>query len=127
MYKVDLAHSPSMDGAALPGEPRGPAKEYVVTGHTCIAGDTLTVAMRDPETLVPQWLAETHAGDLLVVERAGGYCSSMNMKNFNSFPESPEVLQRKYGSFELIRKRQTLEQMTQNELLPKNLMIATSA
>ncbi len=109
------------------GEPRGPAKEYVVTGHTCIAGDTLTVAVRDPETLVPQWLAETHAGDLLVVERAGGYCSSMNMKNFNSFPEAPEVLQRKNGSFELIRKRQTLEQMTQNELLPKNLMIATSA
>ena len=108
-------------------EQRGPAREYVVTGHTCIAGDTLTVAVRDPETLQPQMLAETQAGDLLVVERAGGYCSSMNMKNFNSFPEAPEVLQRKDGRFELIRKRQTLEQMTQNELLPKDLMIATSA
>jgi len=99
-----------------------------VTGHTCIAGDTLTVAVRDPETSVPQLIAETEVGDLLVVERAGGYCSSMNMKNFNSFPEAPEVLLRKDGSFDVIRKRQTLEQMTQNEVLPKDLMaVATTA
>lgn len=110
------------------GELRTTAKEYLVTGHTCIAGDTLTVAVRDPETSVPQLIAETEPGDLLVVERAGGYCSSMNMKNFNSFPEAPEVLLRKDGSFDVIRKRQTLEQMTQNEVLPKDLMaVATTA
>jgi diaminopimelate decarboxylase len=52
----------------------------------------------------------------------------MNMKNFNSFPEAPEVLLRKDGSFDVIRKRQTLEQMTQNEVLPKDLMaVATTA
>jgi len=110
------------------GELRSTAKEYLVTGHTCIAGDTLTVAVRDPETFVPQLIAETEPGDLFVVERAGGYCSSMNMKNFNSFPEAPEVLHRKDGRLEVIRKRQTLEQMTQNELLPKDLMaVATTA
>ena len=109
------------------GELRTTAKEYLVTGHTCIAGDTLTVAVRDPETFVPQLISETEPGDLLVVERAGGYCSSMNMKNFNSFPEAPEVLRRKDGSFELIRKRQTLEQMTQNEVLPKDLQAAATA
>jgi diaminopimelate decarboxylase len=109
------------------GELRTKAKEYLVTGHTCIAGDTLTVAVRDPETSVPQLIAETEVGDLLVVERAGGYCSSMNMKNFNSFPEAPEVLHRKDGSFEVIRKRQTLEQMTQNEVLPKDLTAVASA
>lgn len=109
------------------GELRTKAKEYLVTGHTCIAGDTLTVAVRDPETSVPQLIAETEVGDLLVVERAGGYCSSMNMKNFNSFPEAPEVLRRKDGSFEVIRKRQTLEQMTQNEVLPKDLVAVASA
>ena len=109
------------------GELRTTAKKYLVTGHTCIAGDTLTVAVRDPETSVPQLLAETEAGDLFVVERAGGYCSSMNMKNFNSFPEAPEVLRRKDGSFELIRKRQTLDQMTQNEVLPKDLQAAATA
>ena len=109
------------------GELRTTAKEYLVTGHTCIAGDTLTVAVRDPETFVPQLIAETEAGDLLVVERAGGYCSSMNMKNFNSFPEAPEVLHRKNGSFDVIRKRQTVEQMTQNEVLPKDLMAVATA
>ena len=109
------------------GELRTTAKEYLVTGHTCSAGDTLTVAVRDPETSVPQLIAETEAGDLLVVERAGGYCSSMNMKNFNSFPEAPEVLRRKNGSFDVIRKRQTVEQMTQNEILPKDLMAVATA
>lgn len=72
-------------------------------------------------------MAQTEVDDLLVVERAGGYCSSMNMKNFNSFPEAHEVLLREEGEFELIRKRQTLEQMTENELVPKDLMIAASA
>jgi diaminopimelate decarboxylase len=109
------------------GELRMTSKEYLVTGHTCIAGDTLTVAVRDPETSVPQLIAETEAGDLLVVERAGGYCSSMNMKNFNSFPEAPEVLRRKNGSLEVIRKRQTVDQMTQNEVLPKDLMAVATA
>lgn len=114
-------------GVSARGALRSTAKEYLVTGHTCIAGDNLTVAVRDPETILPQLIAESEAGDLLVIERAGGYCSSMNMKNFNSFPESPEVLLRKDGSFDLIRKRQTLEQMTENEFLPKDLMAALSA
>ncbi len=109
------------------GELRPEAKEYLVTGHTCIAGDTLTVALRDPETVQPQLLAVTEPGDLLVVERAGGYCSSMNMKNFNSFPESPEVLRRTDGSFEVIRKRQTLEQMIQNEVLPQDMTSKATA
>ena len=114
-------------GIPAEGDLRTTAKEYLVTGHTCIAGDTLTVAMRDPETFVPQLISLTEPGDLLVVERAGGYCSSMNMKNFNSFPEAPEVLRRKDGRFDVIRERQTLEQMTQNEVLPNDLMVAASA
>jgi diaminopimelate decarboxylase len=114
-------------GIPAKGELRSTGKEYLVVGHTCIAGDMLTVAVRDPETFLPQLIAETEPGDILVIERSGGYCSSMNMKNFNSFPEAPEVLLRKDGSFTLIRKRQTLEQMTQNEILPKDLVMASSA
>lgn len=109
------------------GEMRSSTKEYLVVGHTCIAGDMLTVTVRDPETIRPQLIGEVEAGDLLVIERGGGYCSSMNMKNFNSFPEAPEVLLRKTGVFDLIRKRQTLEQMTQNEVVPKDLQVAVSA
>jgi diaminopimelate decarboxylase len=114
-------------GIPAEGEMRPAAKEYLVLGHTCIAGDNLTVSVRDPETIMPQLISETEPGDLLVVERAGGYCSSMNMKNFNSFPEAPEILLRKDGNLHLIRKRQTLEQMTQNDLLPKDLMMVASA
>jgi diaminopimelate decarboxylase len=103
------------------GQLRQKVKDYLVCGHCCIAGDMLTVKIADPEQIRPQQLAETMIGDFLVVERAGGYCSSMNMKNFNSFPEAPEVLLRKDGSFSLIRKRQTLEQMTQNEIVPGDI------
>jgi len=113
----------------VPGNGSTPrdAKPYLVHGHTCIAGDNLTVAVRDPESIEPQLLAKAVAGDLLVVERAGGYCASMSMKNFNSFPECPEILKRKDGTFELIRKRQTLEQMIQNEVLPKDMALTASA
>jgi diaminopimelate decarboxylase len=51
----------------------------------------------------------------------------MNMKNFNSFPESPEVLLRSDGRFDLIRKRQTIEQMTQNEIVPTDLALVATA
>jgi len=102
-------------------------KKYLVSGHCCIAGDMLTVKPTDPEQVEAQLLAETRIGDYLVVERAGGYCSSMNMKNFNSFPEAPEVLLRKDGSFALIRKRQTIDQVTQNEIIPEDLDPACDA
>jgi diaminopimelate decarboxylase len=40
----------------------------------------------------------------------------MTAKNYNAFPECAEVLLRSDGRAELIRRRQTLEQMLQNEL-----------
>lgn len=98
-----------------------PTKPYVVVGHCCIAGDVLTPALFDTENLAPQRLEEARPGDCLVVERAGGYCSSMSTKNFNSFPEAPEVLRRRNGELCLIRRRQTLEQMVQNEIVPEGL------
>lgn len=90
-------------------------REYVVVGHCCIAGDALTITRGNPEILCPHRLRETKPGDILVIERSGGYCSSMALKNFNSFPEAPEVLLQSDGSMKLIRRRQTLEQMIENE------------
>ena len=40
----------------------------------------------------------------------------MSAKNYNSFPEAPEVLIDSEGQLHVIRKRQTLEQMTVNEV-----------
>ncbi|MBT7922616.1 MAG: diaminopimelate decarboxylase, partial [Opitutae bacterium] len=53
-----------------------------------------------------------------VIEGVGAYCSAMSAKNYNSFPEAPEVLRREDGSFALIRKRQLLDQILDNELVP---------
>lgn len=100
---------------------RLPLREYVVCGHSAVPGDVFTTAAGNPDEIEPRLIAETKLGDLLVVERAGGYCSSMSMKNFNSFPESPEVLLRRDGSFVLIRRRQTVEQIIQNEIIPQDL------
>ena len=99
------------------GSSRQGTRPYVVTGHTCIAGDVLTTAKKNPEMLAPRELPVTRRDDLIVIERAGAYCASMCMKNFNSFPEVPEVFRRKDGSSVLIRKKQTFEQMIQNEIV----------
>ncbi|MBW3609099.1 MAG: diaminopimelate decarboxylase [Actinobacteria bacterium] len=101
-------------------EPR-PAERYCVAGHCCIAGDVLTTAVADVERLAPVALGRAGAGDYLVVERGGAYCSSMAMRNFNSYPDAAEVLRRRDGSFHLIRARQTLDQIVANERVPADL------
>jgi len=113
---------PSMYGAqhpivvvpATPGS-RG-THEYLVVGHCCESGDVLTPEPGNPEGLKTRELTEAIIGDAVVVEGAGAYCAAMSSKNYNSFPEAPEVLLRKDGTFQLIRKRQTLEQMLINEI-----------
>jgi diaminopimelate decarboxylase len=89
----------------------------VVVGHCCESGDILTPAPGDPEALAPRQLPAAQVDDLFVIEGAGAYCAAQSAKNYNSFPEAPEVLLRKDGSFREIRKRQTFEQMVANEVL----------
>jgi diaminopimelate decarboxylase len=114
---------PSIYGAQHPivvvpreAETRGTA-EYLVAGHCCESGDVLTPAPSDPEGLAVRMLTEARVGDLLVVEGSGAYCAAMSPKNYNSFPEAPEVLLTNEGQLKLIRKRQTLDQLLQNEVL----------
>jgi diaminopimelate decarboxylase len=40
----------------------------------------------------------------------------MSTKNYNSFPEAAEILIDRHGSYHLIRRRQQLEQVYQNEV-----------
>jgi diaminopimelate decarboxylase len=89
---------------------------YVVVGHCCESGDLLTPSVKDHEELGPRELAEAAIGDLCVIEGAGAYCSAMTAKNYNSFPEAAEVLLRENGEAVPIRRRQTLEQMVENEV-----------
>ena len=110
------AQHPIITVPARPGSRR--QREYLVAGHCCESGDVLTPAPGDPEGLQPRLLAEARIGDLLAVGGSGAYCSGMASKNYNSFPEAAEVLQASDGTLHLIRKRQTLEQITANEVMP---------
>jgi diaminopimelate decarboxylase len=118
---------PSMYGAQHPIEvvPTATGErsqvKYVVVGHCCESGDVLTPAPGNPEALQPCLLPETRIGDLIVLGGAGAYCSSMAAKNYNSFPEAAEVMISGNGAVELIRKRQTLDQILQNEVMPSFL------
>lgn len=90
----------------------------VVVGHCCESGDLLTPAPGDPEALAPRNLIRGEIGDFCVIEGAGAYCSSMSAKNYNSFPEAAEVLRQEDGRLALIRKRQTFDQIIENEVVP---------
>ena len=115
---------PSMYGAQHPlvGVPangeRTPSRiiDAVVAGHCCESGDILTPDSGDPEALAPRPICDVRIGDYLVIEGAGAYCASMSAKHYNSFPEAPEVLYRGPDREPLlIRKRQTLDQIIENE------------
>ena len=115
---------PSIYGAQHPVTvvPRGggdrPLREYLVVGHCCESGDVLTPAPDDPESLRVRTLVQARVGDAVVIGGAGAYCAAMSAKNYNSFPEAPEVLLGADGGFHLLRRRQTMAQMTENESIP---------
>jgi diaminopimelate decarboxylase len=123
--KIDSGMSeiirPGMYGAQHPiwivnSEERN-KKEYLVAGHCCESGDILTPSPGNPESLTTRILGEAQLGDLLAIGGAGAYCAGMSAKNYNSFPEAAEVMLKKDGKLMLIRSRQPIEQITQNEII----------
>lgn len=104
---------------AQPGE-RG-QRDYLVVGHCCESGDVLTPEPGNPEGLKTRTLTEARIGDAVVIGGSGAYCAGMAAKNYNSFPEAPEVLLDKQGRFHLLRQRQTLDQVLANEAIPEFL------
>ncbi len=96
-------------------------RDYLVVGHCCESGDVLTPEPGNPEGLQTRTLTEAHIGDAVVIGGSGAYCAGMAAKNYNSFPEAPEVLLDKTGQFHLIRQRQTLDQVLTNEMIPEFL------
>jgi len=86
----------------------------VVAGKCCESGDCQTLAPEGHS--MERAMAEPAVGDLLVVGGAGAYCSSMAPFNYNSHTQAPEALFTPGGELQLIRKRQTLEQILENEM-----------
>jgi len=88
---------------------------YVVVGHCCESGDLVSPAPDEPETLFQRPMGKAERGDLMVIEGAGAYCSSMSTKNYNSFPEAAEVMVNGDELY-LVRKRQDVHQIWMNEV-----------
>ena len=97
-------------------------EDVVVVGHCCESGDLMTPKPGEPEDLAERRLRKAEIGDILVMDGSGAYCAGMSAKHYNSFPEAPEVLVDLDGEPYLIRQRQPLEQVYQNEVdIPENL------
>lgn len=95
----------------------------VVVGHCCESGDLMTPKSGEPESLDERVLRKAEIGDILIMDGSGAYCAGMSTKNYNSFPEAPEVLVMEDDSVHVIRSRQTLEQIYINEqVLPDGVL-----
>jgi diaminopimelate decarboxylase len=110
---------PSLYGAQHPIEVVADAREaaeVVFVGPCCESGDILTPAPGDPEALAPRRVARPRIGDVVVIGGAGAYCAAMATINYNSYPQAPEVMLEPDGTLRLLRRRQRLEQVWENEL-----------
>jgi len=107
---------PAAETAAA-ADDAGVQSSYIAVGHCCESGDLVTPAPDEPETLMRRTLAGRAAiGDLIVIEGAGAYCSSMSTKNYNSFPEAPEVMIATDGALHEVRRRQPVSDIWMHEL-----------
>jgi len=88
--------------------------EAVVAGKCCESGDCQTLDMDGHA--VARAMTEPSIGDIVIIGGVGAYCSSMSPYNYNSHEQAPEVLLTQTGDLRLIRKKQTLLQMLENEL-----------
>lgn len=79
-------------------------ENVIVVGHCCESGDLLSCAPGDSEVLLPRCVLSPSLNDLVSVESCGAYCASMCAKNYNSFPEAPEVMIDSKGVVHLIRR-----------------------
>lgn len=97
-------------------------EDVIVVGHCCESGDLMTPKPGEPEDLARRTLRKAEIGDLLIMDGSGAYCAGMSTKNYNSFPESPEVMVDFEGKPHIIRNRQPLEEIYKNEVdVPEGL------
>lgn len=90
-------------------------QDYVVCGHCCESGDVFTVDESD--TLTTRTLSKAEIGDPVVLEGAGAYCAAMSLKNYNSFPTTPQLLLDQ-GALKVIQQPQSLTEMLSPEIIP---------
>lgn len=92
-----------------------PTQEVVVGGPLCESGDIFT--QQEGGFVDRRELPTAEVGDFLVIECAGAYSFCMG-SNYNSRPLAAEVLIND-GKTDLIRKRQTLDDLIRGEIIPR--------
>lgn len=110
---------PSLYGAQHPIEVLADGRQeadVVFVGPCCESGDILTPAPGDPEALAPRRVRRPQIGDLVIVGGAGAYCAAMSTITYNSYPQAPEIMREPDGTLRLLRRRQRLEQVWENEV-----------
>lgn len=106
-FRVVPAPGRTLEGAEL---------AVSIAGHCCESGDLITTRDEDDQLVPVPVPAGVAPDDLLLIGGAGAYCSSMCAKNYNSFPQAAEVLLRVDGQAVLIRSRQSVQQIIENEV-----------
>jgi diaminopimelate decarboxylase len=96
------------------GSAERPMHDVVVGGPLCESGDIFT--QEEGGFVCKRSLPVAAVGDYLVIERAGAYGFVM-ASNYNSKPLPPEILIEN-GKPQLIRARQTLDDLTRGEVIP---------
>ena len=91
-------------------------RDYAVVGHCCESSDIITSKLYDAESIEVRSLKKAEIWDMLVIDGVGAYNASMAIKNYNSFPESGELLLRENGEIVEIRKRENIEEIWRNEI-----------
>ena len=89
-------------------------QDVVVGGPLCESGDIFT--QEEGGFVCKRSLPCAAVGDFLIIERTGAYGSVM-ASNYNSKPLAAEVLIQE-GQAQLIRSRQTLDDLTRGEVIP---------
>jgi diaminopimelate decarboxylase len=97
------------------GDTERPDRQVVVGGPLCESGDIFT--QEDGGYVSSRSLPEANVGDFVVIGCAGAYGYTMS-SNYNSKPMCAEVLIQD-GTPHLIRERQSLEDLTRLERIPK--------
>jgi diaminopimelate decarboxylase len=93
-----------------------PLNDVVVGGPLCESGDIFT--QEEGGFVSKRSLPEAKVGDYLVIGCAGAYGYVMG-SNYNSKPLAAEVLIEN-GRPNLVRRRQTLDDLTSLEMIPRN-------
>jgi diaminopimelate decarboxylase len=95
------------------GENAGINYSAAIIGRCCESGDSQ--CLDENGTNVPRKIAEPEISDYVVIGGAGAYCSAMAPMNYNSHLQAPEILLTEEKAFKIIRKRQTFDQLLENE------------